>query len=91
MLREILRFRRQVQPQSQETREKLPRLFLLFPVPSLKWRFITIDPKNLPLLSGLKSKSTYLENLDLFNTVFDLKRLKIDRLSTYIKKTVYWL
>ncbi|KAI7869208.1 hypothetical protein BDF14DRAFT_1994791 [Spinellus fusiger] len=37
-------------------------------------------PKNLPSLSSLKSKSIYLENLDLLNTVFDLKRLKIDSL-----------
>ncbi|KAI7863031.1 hypothetical protein BDF14DRAFT_1848058, partial [Spinellus fusiger] len=84
MLREILRRceqlhqdRRQDQLHQQALQEKLPHLFSLFPVLSLKWRFITINPKNLLSLFGLKPKGTYLENLDLFNTVFDLKRLKI--------------
>jgi hypothetical protein len=65
---------------TEAVQEDLPRLFSIFPVSSMKWRFIAIDPSNLPQLSGIPNRrGTYIENLKLFERVFDFKRLKVQR------------
>jgi hypothetical protein len=65
---------------TEAVQEALPLLFSIFPVSSMKWRFIAIDPSNLPQLSGIRhQRSTYIENLKLFERVFDFKRLKVQR------------
>lgn len=61
------------------TDEAAPRLFSLAPLPSLKWRFITINSNVLAAFSGKRLPSTYEEKLNMFNQVFNLKRFKIDR------------
>lgn len=56
-----------------------PRLFSLAPVPSLKWRFITINPNVLAAFAGKKLPDTYEGKLEMFNQVFNFQRLRIDR------------
>lgn len=57
----------------------LPRLFSLCPVPSLKWRFIAINPNVLSAFAQIRLPTTYEAKLEMFNSVFDLTRLKINR------------
>jgi hypothetical protein len=82
MLSHIMgKYERQYQEQqsSSQELEQLPRLFSLSPLPSFKWRFITINPNSLSSFAGIKMPTTYEDKLDMFNTVFDFKRLSLDR------------
>ncbi|KAK9717988.1 hypothetical protein K7432_005821 [Basidiobolus ranarum] len=81
MLASITRkYERQYQLQQRLAQESqdLPRLFSLCPVPSLKWRFITVNPNALSSFSGIKMPTTYEAKLEMFNKVFDFKRLRLD-------------
>ncbi|KAG0177594.1 hypothetical protein DFQ28_004191, partial [Apophysomyces sp. BC1034] len=54
----------------------LPRLFSLAPLPSFRWRFITINARTLSTLASLHlpNGSDYDNNMNLFNQCFDLER-----------------
>lgn len=69
----------QQQDQQQQAQQQLPRLFSLCPQPSFKWRFITVNPNCLAALAGIKLATDYKGKLNMFNKVFDFKKLKIDR------------
>jgi hypothetical protein len=58
----------------------LPKLFAPFPIPSLKWRFVELNSNALrTLLSIYPFATSYEENRDLFNNVFDLERYGFDK------------
>ncbi|CEG73480.1 hypothetical protein RMATCC62417_08854 [Rhizopus microsporus] len=56
----------------------MARLFSLFPVPSFKWRFVTISPSTLSSFAGMPLKSSYEAKLSTSNTVFDLSSLGVN-------------
>jgi hypothetical protein len=84
MLTSIMKKYELLHQQQSSQDENLPRLFSLTPVPSLRWRFISINPNALAAFARISLPSTYEGKLDMFNRVFDFKKLKIDRLSHYI-------
>ncbi|KAI9011910.1 hypothetical protein CLU79DRAFT_771866, partial [Phycomyces nitens] len=55
-------------------RQILPRLFSLCPVPSLKWRFITLNPNSLSTFAGVRLPVMYKGKYEMFNKIFDFKR-----------------
>lgn len=67
-----------------EKRFKPPRLFSLFPNPSLKWRFIKIDYQNLHGIFGRRTRQEQEEipfnyKQRSFFECFDFRKLKIKR------------
>ncbi|CEG76552.1 hypothetical protein RMATCC62417_11437 [Rhizopus microsporus] len=86
MLREILKrcmAENQKQQENQEygQQEKpsyMARLFSLFPVPSLKWRSVSINPNTLSSFAGKPKQSNYDDKFNMFNTVFDLSSLGVN-------------
>ncbi|GAA5817815.1 hypothetical protein MFLAVUS_011372 [Mucor flavus] len=64
---------------SNELDETPPRLFSLVPAPSLKWRFIDINANVLAAFTRKKLPDTYATKLEMFQQVFDFKKLKIYR------------
>lgn len=58
--------------------EVLPRLFSLSPVPSLKWRFIDINPNVLSAFARKKLPTTYSGKLEMFQEVFNFDKINID-------------
>ncbi|CEI87983.1 hypothetical protein RMCBS344292_02388 [Rhizopus microsporus] len=56
----------------------MARLFSLFPVPSFKWRFVTISLSTLSSFAGMPLKSSYEAKLSMFNTAFDLSSLGVN-------------
>ncbi|CEG80549.1 hypothetical protein RMATCC62417_14869 [Rhizopus microsporus] len=68
----------ETQPQDQQGKPNyMARLFSLFPIPSLKWRFVSINPNTLSSFTGKLMQSSYETKLSMFNTIFDLPSLKI--------------
>ncbi|GAA5812687.1 hypothetical protein MFLAVUS_006144 [Mucor flavus] len=63
---------------SNELDETPPRLFSLVPAPSLKWRFIDINANVLAAFTRKKLSDMYATKLEMFQKVFDFKKLKID-------------
>ncbi|GAA5813881.1 hypothetical protein MFLAVUS_007369 [Mucor flavus] len=63
---------------SNELDETPPRLFSLVPTPSLKWRFININANVLAAFTRKKLPDTYATKLEMFQQVFEFKKLKID-------------
>ncbi|CEG76709.1 hypothetical protein RMATCC62417_11569 [Rhizopus microsporus] len=86
MLREILKrymAKNQKQQENQEygQQEKpsyMTRLFSLFPVPSLKWRSVSINPNTLSSFVGKPKQSNYEDKFNMFNTDFDLPSLDVN-------------
>jgi hypothetical protein len=57
---------------------RLPRLFSLFPCPSLKWRFVTIDGENINSFSPMRysgTGKTFQTTSETFLKVFDLRNI----------------
>jgi hypothetical protein len=57
---------------------RLPRLFSLFPCPSLKWRFVTIDGENINSFSPMRysgTGKTFQTTSEAFLKVFDFKKI----------------
>lgn len=65
--------------EDKEKRQILPRLFSLFPVPSLKWRFISLNPNSVSAFTGIKLPKSYEDKHEMFCKVFDFKRLRLSR------------
>ncbi|KAI9025889.1 hypothetical protein CLU79DRAFT_743621 [Phycomyces nitens] len=57
----------------------LPCLFSLCPVPSLKWRFITLNPNSTSAFAGVRLPVMYKGKYEMFNKIFDFKRLGLSR------------
>ncbi|PHZ09069.1 uncharacterized protein RHIMIDRAFT_294596 [Rhizopus microsporus ATCC 52813] len=57
----------------------MARLFSLFPVPSLKWRSVSINPNMLSSFAGKPKQSNYEDKFNMFHTVFDLSSLGVNR------------
>jgi hypothetical protein len=57
-------------------RFSLPRLFTLFPVSSLHWRSVIVDPGCLAVFAKLKIEKGYYGKLKMFKKVFKLDKLK---------------
>lgn len=70
---------------SNRLNEVPPRLFSLTPVPSMKWRFIDINPNVLSAFARKSKASSYAGKLEMFQQVFDLDRVKVDR-SAFVEK-----
>ncbi|KAI9259945.1 hypothetical protein EDC94DRAFT_585386 [Helicostylum pulchrum] len=66
--------------QKQVGQEQISHLFSLFPAPSLKWRFISVNPDALAAFAGLTIPSDYATKLDMSLKVFNFKKLTIDSL-----------
>jgi hypothetical protein len=80
-------------PSEKELNVKLPKLFSLFPNPSLRWRFVHLNAKGLmALLSQSKrfgktpatseeveDNSNYASGFQIFNNVFKLEQYGYDR------------
>ncbi|CEG79169.1 hypothetical protein RMATCC62417_13666 [Rhizopus microsporus] len=86
MLREILKRcmaenQKQQENQEHDQQEKpsyMTWLFSLLPVPSLKWRFVSINSNTLSSFAGKPIQSNYEDKLNMFNTVFDLSALGVN-------------
>jgi hypothetical protein len=72
-------YHQQDQQQRKPTFPQLLRLFSMLPLPSLKWRYITINPNALAAIAKLKLSNRYEEQLKMFSNVFDLGKFKIKR------------
>jgi hypothetical protein len=87
MLREILQRSMAENQKHQEKQEHgqqekpsyVARLLSLFPVHSLKWRFVSINPNTLSSFISMSLKNSYEAKLNMFNTVFDLSSLGVNR------------
>lgn len=59
---------------------KLPKLFALYPVPSMKWRFVDLNAKALQVLVSVPStESDYEGNMNTFDYCFNLDRYGFKR------------
>ncbi|KAI8092169.1 uncharacterized protein B0P05DRAFT_568363 [Gilbertella persicaria] len=63
--------------EDEEKRQIVPRLFSLCPVPSLKWRFISLNPNSISAFAGIKLPNMYEAKREMFNKIFDFERLRI--------------
>lgn len=63
----------------QEKSNYMTRLLSFFPVPSLKWRFVTISPNTSSSFTGKPMQSSYKAKPSMFNSIFGLPSLKISR------------
>lgn len=67
-------------PQDQQEKSSyMTRLLSFFPVPSLKWRFVTTSPNTSSSFTGKPMQSSYKVKLSMFSSIFDLPSLKISR------------
>ncbi|RCI06871.1 hypothetical protein CU098_013908 [Rhizopus stolonifer] len=69
--------------EDEEKRQIVPRLFSLCPVPSLKWRFISLNPNSISAFAGIKLPNMYEAKREMFNKIFDFERLRISRTNRY--------
>jgi hypothetical protein len=68
-----------VKPDPSVTRT-LPKLFALFPIPSMHWRFVHLNAKSIKALLSIPGPlDDYEGNMQLFEQVFDLAKFGFNR------------
>jgi hypothetical protein len=80
MLRELELFHQQAQNDKTSDSSVLPRLYSIGPLPSMKWRFVSLNAYTLAsILPSIPTPNDPSDYLEVYNEVFDFQPLRIRR------------